>query len=76
MVAQDGVWGAEEVCAESDLVAHCAGEDEEGGGVGGEGGDMRFEGVGDRVGAEDVVEEGGVRYGVEHGGSGGRDDVA
>lgn len=76
VVAKNGVGRAKEVRAEGDLVAHCAGEDEEGGGMGGQGGDVGFEGVGGRVVAEDVVEEGGVGDGVQHGGGGGGDNVA
>lgn len=67
---------AEKVRTEGDLVAHRAGEDEQGGGMSGQGGDVSFEGVGGRVVAEDVVEEGGVRDGVQHGGGGSCDDVA
>ena len=32
-VCKDGVWRLGEVSADAELVAHCAGEDEEGGGV-------------------------------------------
>lgn len=76
VIAKDGVGRAEKVRAEGDLVAHRAGEDEQGGGMSGQGGDVSFEGVGGRVVAEDIVEEGGVCDGVQHGGSGSCDDVA
>lgn len=66
----------EQVGAQRDLVAHCAGEDEEGGGFVGEGGDEGFEVQGRGVGLEDVVEEGGGGDGGEHAGGGGGDDVA
>lgn len=39
-------------------------------------GDVGFEGIGGGVFLEDVVEEGGVLDGGEHGGGGGCDDVA
>ena len=54
--------------AESELVAHCAGEDEERGFLGGEGCEVGFEGHCGRVFHEDVVEEGAVLDGGEHGG--------
>ncbi|KFY71824.1 hypothetical protein V498_10126 [Pseudogymnoascus sp. VKM F-4517 (FW-2822)] len=75
VVAQDGVRGLREQGAQRELVAHCAGEDEEGGGVAGEGGEARFEGERGGVGAEDVVEVGCAADGVQHGGGGGGDDV-
>ena len=56
--------------AESELVAHCAGEDEERGFLGGEGCEVGFEGHCGRVFHEDVVEEGAVLDGGEHGGGG------
>jgi len=58
------------MCAERELVTHGAGEDEERAFVGGEGCDVRFEGEGCCVFGEDVVEEGGVLDGEEHGGRG------
>jgi len=76
VVCEDGVWGSGEVGAESELVPHGAAEDEEGGGVSGEGGDEAFEGEGGGVFGEDVVEEGRAGYGGEHGGGWGGDDVA
>lgn len=75
-VGEDGVWGLGHVRADGELVAHGAGEDEEGGGVAGQGGDVGFEGGGGGVFGEDVVEEGAMLDGGEHGGGGGRDDVA
>ena len=56
--------------SEGDLVAHCAGHDEEGGLFAGKGGDVGFESVGGGVFEEDIVEEGGVLDGAEHGGGG------
>lgn len=75
-VAEEGVWGLRHVRADGELVAHGAGEDEEGGGVAGEGGEGVFEVGGGGVFGEDVVEEGAGLDGAEHGGGGGRDDVA
>lgn len=60
VVAEDGVRGLGQVGAERELVAHGAGEDEEGGGVAGEVGEVGFEGDGCGVFEEDVVEEGGL----------------
>ena len=59
-------WGAE-VGADRDLVAHGAGHDEQGGFVAGESGNVRFEVVGGGIFEEDVVHEGGVLDGFEHG---------
>lgn len=56
-----------EVGAEAELVAHCAGEDEEGGGLGEEVGEAGFE-LGGCCGLEvDFVAEGGGGEGPEHG---------
>lgn len=63
MVAEDGVRRLRQVRAQRELVAHCAGEDEQGGGVCGEGCEVGFEGEGCGVLEEDVVEEGGLRDG-------------
>ena len=71
VVAEDGVGRRAEVGFERDLVAHCAGHDEEGGFVTSQAGDVGFEGVGGGVFHGHVVEEGGVDEGVEHGGCGG-----
>ena len=76
VVAEDGVGRGGEVCAERELVAHCARENEEGGGVSGEVCDVGFKGVSGGVRPEDVVEEGGVLDGVKHRGGGSCDDVA
>lgn len=52
--------------AEGYLVAHCAGEDEERGSVGGALCYIGFEGVGGWVFGVDIVEEGGVLDGGQH----------
>jgi hypothetical protein len=64
VVAEDGVGGLGQVRAQGELVAHGAGEDEERGVVGGELGEVGFEGEGGGVFHEDVVEEGGVLDGA------------
>ena len=66
VVAEDGVRGLGEVSPEGDLVAHCAAENEKGGGVGGEGCNVGLKIVGSGVFGEDVVEESGVLSGGEH----------
>lgn len=63
------------MCTQGDLVAHRAAEDEQGGFVGCDGGDVGLEGEGRGVFGEDVVEEGGELDGPQHGRCGGRDDV-
>ena len=62
--------GRGEMGFESDLITHCAGHDEQSGFVAGQASDVRFEGVGGGVFHCYVVEEGGIDYGVEHGGGG------
>lgn len=76
MVAEDGVRRLRQVRAQRQLVAHRAGEDEQGGRVAGEGREVGFEREGGGVFEEDVVEEGGLRDGCQHAGCWGRDDVA
>ena len=67
--------GRGQMGAQSQLVAHGAAEDEQGGGEAGEVGEARFEVVGCGVGVEDVVEEGAGCDGREHGWGRGCDDV-
>ena len=62
--------------AECELVAHCSTENEEGGFMGGESGEVGFEGDGGGVFAKDVVEEGAGLDGAEHGGGGCCYDIA
>ena len=75
-VGEDGVRGLGHVRADGELVALGAGWDEEGGGKAGQVGDVGFERYGGGVFGEDIVEEGAILDGVEHGGGGGSDDVA
>ena len=64
------------MCAESKLVAHCAGEDEEGCFVGGELSKMGLKVIGRGVFGENVVKEGCVLDCGEHMGCRCRHDVA
>ena len=75
-VGEDGVRGLGHVGADGELVALGAGCDEEGGGKAGQVGDVGFERYGGGVFGEDIVEEGAILDGVEHGGGGSCDDVA
>lgn len=75
VVAEDGVRGLGEEGADGELVSHGAGEDEEGGGETCEVGEVEFEVVCGGVFGEDVVEQGGVLDGGEHGGGWGRNDI-
>ena len=75
VVAEDGMRGLGEESADGKLVSHRAGQDEKGGGEAGELGDIGFEVVCGRVFGKDVVEEGGVLDGGQHGGGGGGNDI-
>lgn len=75
-VCKDGVGWLGHVCADGELVALGAGGDEEGSGKAGEGGDVGFERYSCGVFSEDIVEEGAVLDGGEHGRGGSCDDVA
>ena len=57
--------------SQGDLVAHRAGHDEQACFVARKGGDVGFEVIGRGVFEDDIVEEGGVGYCVEHVGGGG-----
>ena len=70
VVTQNGVRRGGKVGFERDLVAHCAGHDEEGGFMASEAGDLGFKGVGGGVFHCYVVEEGGVDESIEHAGGG------
>ena len=74
-IQEEGMWGLGEVGTDAELVAHCTGEDKKSGGVASEGCDVSLEGDGCWVFIEDVIEEGGVFYGGEHGAGWSRDDV-
>lgn len=75
-VAEDGVRGLGQVSPQCDLVAHCAGHDEQGGFVAGKRGHGGFEVVGCRVLEEDVVQKRGVDDGIEHRGRGSGHHIA
>lgn len=75
IITQHRVRGLCQESAERELVAHCAGEDEERGFVACEGREAGLEGDGGGVLAEDVVEEGCGADCREHGRGGGGDDV-
>lgn len=59
-----------------ELIAHCATHDQHSRLMAGEVSDEAFEVVGGSILAEDIVQQAGVRDGVEHGRSGSRDDIA
>lgn len=75
-VGEDGVRRLGHVGTYGELVALGAGGDEEGGGKAGQVGDVGFERYGGGVFGEDIVEEGAILDGVEHGGGRSCDDVA
>ena len=71
MIAEDGVGRLIEMGAEGELVAHCAGEDEDSRLMLGDLCEIRFEGIGCGVFGKDIVEESRVLDGCEHGFGGG-----
>lgn len=75
VVAEDRVRGLGEVGADGDLISHGAGEDKESSGKAGELCDVGFEGICGRVFDEDVVKEGSVLDGGEHGSGRGSDNI-
>ena len=68
-VGDDAVGWTTEVGADAQLIAHGSAHDQQSGFVAGEVGDPALEIIGGGVFAEDVVEEGGICYGCQHGGS-------
>jgi hypothetical protein len=62
--------------AERKLIAHSAGKNEQGGLMAGQISNVGFEVIGRWVLMEDIVEEGAILNGGEHGGSGRGDDIA